>query len=1280
MRRLCTILLALLALAAGTAVAAEPVAKLECREILNLDWPRTLVTYQLVREDFKPTDAQRKSMPYPSSPAYVSFKGKTTGADLHLFEAAGKEVPSQLWQVTKDAEGNILAARLSFFAELKAKGSYAYELRTGPLGPTSREYLLRLASAKPIHDAPDQYLTLDNGKVALSLPKEGQVKFDQPLPFGHDIKEIQASYGHLDAYRPEATKGIAPGPIQRIKLIDGNWAGGSFFYANNPAAAPKVTGYVCKVLETGPLFTTASVRYSFSNGGWYELTARLQADDPAIYIDEQFDLGEPSDGGPWDYYQMVVSLGNGWRPDTTYYFGPAIKQQDADFNAKLKAASQPVHQDCSSRKLAFDKPSTKLFDIAVRYPWNPNAYFFALAKGESLTAENLSAGKAPFLAVVPMHTGNWRGTSDVRDGEVFTHEGGDVSVWWRMRASYHPRSMLHTGEYDPDQPLTLCRRQWALIAGAMQPYEKLHRFRSYDGFITLDDYKDWQLDWPADPKITYPRLLLTKADVERLKPSLDSQPGAATLKTYLYFNDTDERRKALIDQTRVDSTDCSPYGLARYIIREGDPPNMPWATHYRLSQMSGWTSNMDELLSSDKLPAEERTQLRRQLAAVCYLLSEPDVNPRGALTHLGNPNMPINRFCALPWSAALIPDHPMANTWLDTSAKYIRYKLAMNTAPNGTWSELMTYFDASAPHIMQTASVLAGTGRLDETTARAAVYPAQFTMNLLTPKDPRFACREVVGWGHEGVDNPIQYLVAANAIRRFDPKLAADFMWAWDQAGRPMNAHHDAGFSPRAQFNADLLGALKSDYVPSQLADKWLPGFGVNMRNHAGDANEIFFSFRQGYCVSHCDPNQGDFVLFAKGEPLVSLMLGAYPLNQHPAFQQLSQTLGWHGRVRFGKAGNDGGWPGGGAYGGVPAFAFGDSASYLRAIGDYGPQRWTRQAMFMKARTAAGPDYLVFRDSFAALEGKQLEPTFWTIRNPGPKDSVKLGENSLTYTAPKGATLDVRILQPEKLAAESHQASRDEQLYFSNARNWLKAGSPVVKKEHDDLVTITDTLTVTTFGPVPAGKDIVALLYPRDKDEAAPKVETPAAGVMKVTTAKSTDYVFLGPSVVSFKEGDVSFEGQAGVVRVSPDEVHLIVSEGPATVTYKGITLRSPVPAAKVIPIAQLGKPQTIEVPQLAPTLAEMELPEGCRIEGHATCQLTVEKDRLTGKSDGLGGFLYAPMPAGLKVLPMLVIDGQNFAPGTSGNTLIIPLLPGKHDFEVRALDQPPVFRNWQAW
>jgi hypothetical protein len=170
-----------------------------------------------------------------------------------------------------------------------------------------------------------------------------------------------------------------------------------------------------------------------------------------------------------------------------------------------------------------------------------------------------------------------------------------------------------------------------------------------------------------------------------LRPQLDQLPDGKSFRQYLYVNETDKRREELWNKLTSDNEWSSPFGEARHILSKGDPPNIPWAVHYRLSQMTSWAGDMDELLSSEKLLPEQGARLRADLAALCYALTEPDVNPRGAMTHLGNPNMPINRFCGLAWAAALIPDHPMSKTWLDTAAKYIRYKLATMTAPGGTW-------------------------------------------------------------------------------------------------------------------------------------------------------------------------------------------------------------------------------------------------------------------------------------------------------------------------------------------------------------------------------------------------------------------------------------------------------------------------------------------------------------------------------------------------------------------------------------------------------------------
>jgi hypothetical protein len=251
---------------------------------------------------------------------------------------------------------------------------------------------------------------------------------------------------------------------------------------------------------------------------------------------------------------------------------------------------------------------------------------------------------------------------------------------------------------------------------------------------------------------------------------------------------------------------------------------------------------------------------------------------------------------------------------------------------------------------------------------------------------------------------------------------------------------------------------------------------------------------------------------------------------------------------------------------------------------------------------------------------------------------------------------------------------------------------PVVEKESEISVTVEDKMSVTAVGPLAPGQDIFVALYPQARDEAAPRYEVLADGVARITTspcfrrgklapaqAGGVDYVFLSSKSIQFANDEVSFAGVAGAVRVFAGEVHLILSEGAGTVSYRGTTLHSEIPALKVIPKTDLAKKQTFDM-HSPWKLKNTALPEGCRLEGPARCELTIQSDRLVGRSEGHGGFLYAPTPAGMKVLPTLVIDGQTYAPGTSGETLIIPLLPGEHSFEVRALEQPPVFRNWQAW
>ena len=1323
--RLATALLTTLSLA-GIPRAAEPLATFQCTERLGIDWAQTLVTY---RVSFAP--------------------GAVRDANLRLFDAEGKDRPCQLWRVERHKDGSIAAARVSFLASLPANGSYIFRLAPG--GSTRPDAQLAAITE-------GAFLTLRNSAMAVRMPAPGEVKFDKPLRFGRDHAAMLKLYGQ------QAAGGVVPGPIQGIRLADGRFVGGSYFKSEDPDRAPKATSMACTITEQGPLFVEARIRYTLDNDRFYQLTARVLAKDPAVRIDEQMDFGATFP--PEEGLRLVMSLSGGaqggFKPDHVFWCGVRIPDREPALEDLLKRQGFKVtpyqNPAFGQRKLRYDQTAGRVYDLDAWYPWQPLMHYFGLVDSQALAGN----AECPFVAVVPQHTGTWRSMHmwfrlPQQSPELHTDRSGDVAMHWPLRAQPHPNTMLHTGEYDPQLPLTFMRRCWALVGGPMQYHKTLYPLRRSEGFVTLDNYKDWILDWGGSA-VSHPRVVIRREDVARLAARLPSLPAPAPelLGQFLYFKADPKRQETLFTNLTSPSCWSGPYGQARENLLAGGDPVITWMSSYRQAQMAGWANNMDELLSSPSLDAKQRARLRSELAAACYSLTEPDVNPRGAMVHLGNPNMPMNRFLALPFIAALIPDHPLAKQWLDLSAEYLRYKLPMNTAPGGAWGELITYFGASAPHVMQSAAVLGNTGRLDEATARLSLLPAMFTLNLLSPKDPRFGARILPNWGHEGADLTTHWLVAAGLARQVDPEAAKAVIWSWDQLGRPIQSHHDAGFSERMIHHADMLGQLPAGYVPKQLQSTWWPGFGAVLRAHAGDPNETYFSYRQGYMTSHCDANQGDFVLYSKGAPLTTLSLFGYAIHGDGPFAKLNKEFGWHNRVRFGVKTNDGGWPGGGPISGVHAHSFSDSVDYLLGLGDYGPQRWSRQVLFLKGKTAAGPNYFVFRDSFHNQEADppKLQRKWWYLKTPGKKEQVRAGANELLYTSEFGPRLNVRFLQPAAVAAESRDATQSGPLYNQSALNWQMAAAQREKSKKlekpSPSISVSETITMTAVGPIAPGQDVLAALYPQRPNEAPPRYELLANGAARITTSEGADYVFADRTPMSFQQGDVAFEGVAGAVRVYPNEVHLVIAEGPGAATYRGVTLQSAVPACRVIPIAQTGAKQVIAVgapasdigltldpaagpvQDLAPgvkkqqradgvaflfdspetirySLDEVEfvgrrggivvdsrakttrllIADGWQIgHGKATAQqwtpgpidVTFHADRIVGRTSGQGRLVHISRPPGLDRLPMLVIDGQTFAPGTHEQILMVPAMPGEHKFEVRALAQPPIFRSWQNW
>ncbi|MBS3763314.1 MAG: hypothetical protein KGZ25_08440, partial [Planctomycetes bacterium] len=1144
------------------------------QELLGLNWPETMVTY---RVEFGP--------------------GQGNSKKLRLLDSEGEGTPLQLWHVKTHEDGSIASARLSFMAELPKNGSYRYRLVRGERDKS--DMAARISRL-------EKYLQIDGEKVGIRLPAAGEHQFSAPLRFGSSQKKMVKLYGR------QIENGILPGPLQGFRLLDGRWVGGSYFFASEPEKAPRLQSYQCNLTEKGPLFVEAEIRYSFTNGGYYKFRARILANDPAVRVDEQSDMGRTGSGYSW---RLVTSLSTGWKeggwlPDRTFWKSPQgqVKGHEMHFEDRLSKLGYPVKKytgrSFGSRSLSFKSSYSKVFNVAAWYPWSRVAHYFALTRSKDVLGALEKVGKSaglkvedaneaevetgikealgqdappqiPFLGVVPMHAGTWRSAhGSHRQIMLFTHGCGDIDLHWPLLPNHHPNTLLHTGEYDPEKPLTYVRRQWALIGGPLQFHPHLFQFRRYEGYVNLDDYKDWVLDWEPRRPVEYPRLIFDRKDIESFRDKLTEHPAGDWLKTTLYFQENEKRRNKLWGRLTGTSTWNSPVGQAHQAVRNRRD-GTPWQSSFRQAQMTGnWAPMADELLSSEQLSDEKRRRLRRYIAALCHSLAEPDFNPRGSMVHLGNPNMPINRTLALAFAASLIPEHPRAQYWLDMVAEFERYKLAMNVAPEGGWSELISYFTASSPHLMQAGMVLGQADGLSEDTARLCTLPARFTLQLLSPKDPRFATRTIPGWGHEGVRFGAHWLVAGALARDDNPDLARALGWAWNEVGRPLKTHHSGNFGRWATVHSDLAPKSEKGGIPDHLRSKWLPGFGAVFRAHAGEPNETYMSYRQGYLTSHCDQNQGDFVLYAKGAPLVTMSLKGYAIHQLESYKKLYEEFGWHSRVRFGRMDSTGGWPGGGPISQVHRNFFSGSLDYARGLGDYGPQRWVRQILFLKGKKASGPNYFVFRDSFTLRnEKKKLQKKWWYIRNPGEKENVRSTDTALHYKSSHGARLDVRFLEPAKIKAESRDVEGKGPLYHGAAYNWRKAHG--MKPHHN--ARFNERMTVTAVGPIEPGKDIVSVLYPRTDGEAAPKYSSLGSGAARIETSESTDYVFVDNEPMGYADADLFFSGIAGAVRIYLGEVHLVIAEGPGTVEYKGTKLRSDVPAIRVVPREKLRE-RTIEV------------------------------------------------------------------------------------------------------
>ncbi|MHB9132633.1 MAG: hypothetical protein ACYDBB_16310 [Armatimonadota bacterium] len=335
----------------------------------------------------------------------------------------------------------------------------------------------------------------------------------------------------------------------------------------------------------------------------------------------------------------------------------------------------------------------------------------------------------------------------------------------------------------------------------------------------------------------------------------------------------------------------------------------------------------------------------------------------------------------------------------------------------------------------------------------------------------------------------------------------------------------------------------------------------------------------------------------------------------------------------------------------------------------------------------------------------------------GKKDIVKAAENGLEYDGEFGAGLQVRFLQPAAVRMETREATSNKATFAVTAVGPVaedmptvlyprKQGEPTPAYESlaDGVVKITTSegvdyvfmdrkpMVFTREGLTFRGIAGAVRVYPNGEIDLviaegpgeisyrgyAVKSPVPVTKIFKPGEAATALTVPLPKVSITFtlnpRHGKID-EVQPGVKRQQTKHGFSLAFDSPQPLTFAwdGITFT--------------GRRGGVVVDTAANT-TRLVLLDGDAI-GHgnlrvwgdgAPFDITFHPDHITGRTAGLGRFLYLTPPPGLDRLPMLIVDSQTFAAGTSGHTAIVPVLPGDHTFELRALVQPDVWRNWQAW
>ncbi|OPZ87299.1 MAG: hypothetical protein BWY76_00533 [bacterium ADurb.Bin429] len=1051
-----------------------------------------------------------------------------------LIGPEGKAVPVQV-----TPKGNGMAEVAFIVNVLPADGEVTYTLKNGK--PVGKSIINRLY----LNQKTQLFYSIDSGGFSVIFPSEQYIAGAQHF-FPETLNQLALRLALCEIHRAD---GLA---------LDGFLQG-----------EMKILGMKQTLVAEGPIYGEFLTECRLE-AGYYRLRTRVVKGQNAVLFREEFDNPKTAVGKAF----MTFSLSTNYHPDRV---SSAIRSWRKRTDPKTNALGDDY-------KLDFDAARKEMSILAYVNWWPETARRATFYNSANLDGDAIS--------ILPAQIGGWRNPMGMY---VMTEPGGKVRLdlplyidqdWVRDGVEWG--NPYYTGKLEAGWPRTAGRRSWVLhIDSQANVFPKegrssvLEAVRKYCD-LPLDKVKDWTLDWPADPNVTYPRLYVEPGKLDGIRARVKDNPR--WMKRFGQYMNRPISYTILEDQKIGDDllhakshpswnvpndAQGSLESLRSFVDKVWEHGYMGFASPNNAAPMLELIK-FDAAMSVATATPEEKAEMRDWDAVVANMVYDEDWHSTKSGVHRGNPNMPPRQEHHLGVASCVLPDHPLAAAWRARGEAEAIRELDDLVREAGTWRECPHYqYEAAMYPLFQSAVPIAFNGGQNIFQHPKMKATWDYLLNISTPPDPRFGTRLVPAFGNGSWEQAPLFGWLANLTKQDDPAFSKRMQWMWIEQGRP----------DWMAFSETLLDPALPTEQPS-LTSMNYPGFGAILRSGFPSKEEAWVAFRAGDNIEHYDyGDQNSFMFYAKGAPLVIQFGSQYQPAYRGAWYFNRVSIG-HREV---KPGLFGGTEFASAAGnedyaarmtGFAMLGAVDTATSQHVTDREGlvpddknvpmppnfpmdpypvPRRtWTRTMALVRSFTAdgaedpTGPVYLVLRDSLAGENPLASEWNLWLLA-----DTLDTAANPVRAAGPHGVDLDIFLAEP---AQPKWFTSEDSHTFLAGPtqESWQKMNPGKPWKE-----TLKNLRAHAA-----SGGGYLAILFPRKADEAPPLFNTLLDGKgVYVTHARGADVVIMSEKPVAWVEGDRRFSGTQGIIRLEGDALTLTLLAGGEIAAGK-LTLKATTPAS----------------------------------------------------------------------------------------------------------------------